>query len=261
MSSFGGSQHVVELSEPAPVKRETSDTSKADSSPHSSLSTQRSIAASVSSPFMRNAAAGLVSPSLSGGSSSDSDSSPSPPLTHQSLDTASPPPPPPISHTLSTSSTASSSSPVSSPPAASNSYAASASPDDSDSGISGFIRKTFNMVGDSTTSDIVSWDDAGDSFIVKKEFEFASLVLPRYFRHKNFSSFVRQLNFYGFHKRSHQSKYTKFQHPYFKRGQLHNLHLIKRKSAEANANFKASLHTHTAQRTHHNTYLLLCSVL
>ena len=156
-----------------------------------------------------------------------------------------------MTHSISTASTATASPPLSSPAPLQPppSYAASTSPDDSDSGISGFIRKTFNMVSDMSTCDIVSWDEAGDSFIVKKEFDFASLVLPRYFRHKNFSSFVRQLNFYGFHKRSHQSKYTKFQHPYFKRGQLHNLHLIKRKSAEANANFRDNIAQLTAQVT------------
>ena len=253
-TSFLVSPHSHALSESGIVKRETSDVSKADSSPHSSHSTSRSIiSASVntSSPFLRNNSIGLVSP-FSGGSSPDSnDSTPSPPLSHQSLDTASPPPPPTMTHSISTASTATGSPPMSSPPPLPPpaSYAASTSPDDSDSGISGFIRKTFHMVSDTSTSDIVSWDDAGDSFIVKKEFEFASLVLPRYFRHKNFSSFVRQLNFYGFHKRSHQSKYTKFQHPYFKRGQLHNLHLIKRKSAEANANFKDNIAQLTAQVT------------
>ena len=55
--------------------------------------------------------------------------------------------------------------------------------------------------------------------------------------------------FSGFHKRSHQSRFTKFQHPHFKRGQVGALHLIKRKSAEANANFKDNLAQLTAQVT------------
>jgi len=47
----------------------------------------------------------------------------------------------------------------------------------------------------------VCWNERGDGFVVKNEFVFASQIMRTYFRHQNFSSFVRQLNFYGFHKR------------------------------------------------------------
>ena len=226
------------------MKREESDDSPSASSPaslHSTLSNQSSSAPASSSShqhtstFHSTSHSGLASPSLS--SVSSTDLSPSPSTSHARLDGHAPlhPTAPSRSHP--------------SPLHSSSSSPHPSSPDDSDTGISGFIRKTYNMVSDPSTCDIVAWDDAGDSFIVKKEFDFASLVLPRYFRHKNFSSFVRQLNFYGFHKRSHQSRFTKFQHPHFKRGQLSALHLIKRKSAEANATFKDNIAQLTAQVT------------
>jgi len=96
-----------------------------------------------------------------------------------------------------------------------------------------FLLKTFNMVSDPATNHVVSWNEKGDAFIVKNEHEFAVNVLPVYFRHKNFSSFVRQLNFYGFRKRSNKSSYSQFSHPLFLRGEVEKLKLIHRKTADA----------------------------
>jgi hypothetical protein len=47
---------------------------------------------------------------------------------------------------------------------------------------------------------IATWSPSGDNFVVKSVERFATSVLPMYFKHSNFSSFARQLNFYGFRK-------------------------------------------------------------
>ncbi|KAI8609204.1 HSF-type DNA-binding-domain-containing protein, partial [Chytriomyces sp. MP71] len=46
----------------------------------------------------------------------------------------------------------------------------------------------------------VAWSPKGDSFVVFDTTEFSRHVLPLLFKHKNFQSFVRQLNKYGFSK-------------------------------------------------------------
>ena len=53
------------------------------------------------------------------------------------------------------------------------------------------------MVSDASTDSIVRWTDDGNAFVVLGEFAFAKQLLPLYFRHKNFPSFIRQLNFYN----------------------------------------------------------------
>ncbi|XP_020227704.1 heat stress transcription factor A-5 [Cajanus cajan] len=63
-----------------------------------------------------------------------------------------------------------------------------------------FLLKTYDMVDDSSTNDIVSWSSTNNSFVVWNPPEFARLLLPTYFKHNNFSSFIRQLNTYGFRK-------------------------------------------------------------
>ncbi|PUZ37070.1 hypothetical protein GQ55_9G088400 [Panicum hallii var. hallii] len=63
-----------------------------------------------------------------------------------------------------------------------------------------FLTKTYDVVDDPNTDTVVSWGFAGHSFVVWDANAFANVILPRYFKHSNFSSFVRQLNTYGFRK-------------------------------------------------------------
>ncbi|KAJ1343668.1 hypothetical protein BSLG_001743 [Batrachochytrium salamandrivorans] len=65
--------------------------------------------------------------------------------------------------------------------------------------IPAFLNKLYNMVSDSSTDEHIHWNEDGTSFIVSHPLSFAKAVLPRFFKHNNFS-FNRQLNMYGFHK-------------------------------------------------------------
>ena len=63
-----------------------------------------------------------------------------------------------------------------------------------------FLSKTYELVNDPQNKEHVHWNNTDSGFIVKKQNEFSEKVLPKYFKHNNFSSFVRQLNMYNFKK-------------------------------------------------------------
>merc|ERR1711959_147688 len=78
--------------------------------------------------------------------------------------------------------------------------AASGSSSHREDAVPPFLTKTYDLVSDPKSNDVVSWNKTGKSFIVWKPAEFARDLLPKHFKHNNFSSFVRQLNTYGFRK-------------------------------------------------------------
>uniref|UniRef100_A0A7N0SZ28 HSF-type DNA-binding domain-containing protein n=1 Tax=Kalanchoe fedtschenkoi TaxID=63787 RepID=A0A7N0SZ28_KALFE len=63
-----------------------------------------------------------------------------------------------------------------------------------------FLTKTYQLVDDPAVDDLISWNEDGSGFIIWRPAEFARDLLPKYFKHNNLSSFVRQLNTYGFRK-------------------------------------------------------------
>ncbi|KAM9198531.1 heat shock factor protein 1 isoform 1-T1 [Dugong dugon] len=106
------------------------------------------------------------------------------------------------------------------------------------SNVPAFLTKLWTLVSDPDTDALICWSSSGNSFHVFDQGQFAKEVLPKYFKHNNMASFVRQLNMYGFRKVVHieqgglvkpEKDDTEFQHPCFLRGQEQLLENIKRK--------------------------------
>lgn len=102
--------------------------------------------------------------------------------------------------------------------------------------VPGFILKLWKMVNDPQCNDLISWSDNGSSFIIIDPPRF-SQELSKYFKHNNLSSFIRQLNMYGFRKVATIENSglhpgvddLHFYHPEFVRGHKDRLAGIKRK--------------------------------
>nr|CCA19164.1 cleavage induced conserved hypothetical protein [Albugo laibachii Nc14] len=93
-----------------------------------------------------------------------------------------------------------------------------------------FLSKIFEIFGQAEYTGICGWNADGDTIMITCSEAFIASVLPRFFKHRNFPSFVRQLNLYGFHKTVLDSKRLEFQHPFFKRNRPELLHYIRRKN-------------------------------
>lgn len=95
-----------------------------------------------------------------------------------------------------------------------------------------FLSKTFEFVSDEDCDEIVAWALDGRGFIVKDVSRFCDLILTKYFRHCNFSSFTRQLNMYDFKKSKNEENEKVFAQPYFQRGKRALLSKIQRKKVQ-----------------------------
>lgn len=61
-----------------------------------------------------------------------------------------------------------------------------------------FLRSLFTIASDPACDDVISWSPSGTSFIVHDLSRFSEEILPQYYKHNNWGSFSRQLNFYAY---------------------------------------------------------------
>ena len=63
-----------------------------------------------------------------------------------------------------------------------------------------FVLQLFDIMTNATEEDCIKWGSGKDTILVTDPATFAANVLPRYFKHDNIRSFIRQLNIYGFQR-------------------------------------------------------------
>ena len=104
-----------------------------------------------------------------------------------------------------------------------------------------FFYRLQNLLDEAQVTSVVSWSHKGDSVLIFNEREFETTFLPWLLGTRNYASFLRLLNIYGFYRKSKplpsgqmHDKSTEFSsdygHPYFRQGRPDLLWLVERPS-------------------------------
>ena len=95
-----------------------------------------------------------------------------------------------------------------------------------------FLEKLYNILKNKKNNNIIKWNEDGTKIIILDSIKFSNTILPKYFKHDNYSSFIRQLNIYGFRKITniYKSKKEQFYNENFRRDyKIEEIRNIRRK--------------------------------
>ena len=91
-----------------------------------------------------------------------------------------------------------------------------------------FLLKLYQILENEEYKNIIRWGEDGKSFVVVNTHDFSEKILPIFFKHNNYSSFIRQLNIYDFHKKKSAKNEHIFQNQYFMKNKKDLIKGIKR---------------------------------
>ncbi len=97
-----------------------------------------------------------------------------------------------------------------------------------------FLNKLYSILSNKDIASVIAWSEEGDMFQIINSSRFQNEIIPKYFKHKNLKSFIRQLNLHGFKKLRTKSKYREinqdfYKHSFFRRDHPDLIAYIKRK--------------------------------
>lgn len=104
--------------------------------------------------------------------------------------------------------------------------------------IASFPKKLYLLIESQKFKEIIDWSDSGDKFIVFDPLKFTNIILANngFSKAENYTSFIRQLNMYDFHKEKTNDKNHVFFNKFFIRGKFDILVNIKRKNIDFSKN-------------------------
>eukprot|EP01136_Pigoraptor_vietnamica_P001083 Opistho-1_new@27241 len=116
-----------------------------------------------------------------------------------------------------------------------------------------FVLKLRTLLDSKENNEAICWSEDGSCIVIGDTTKFQLMILAKSFKTNNFSSFVRQLNMYGFHKVNgfkhapEKKSPVVFQHPNFHRDNPELLLNIRRaqtrsSAARAQAGMQAAAH-------------------
>ena len=100
-----------------------------------------------------------------------------------------------------------------------------------------FLEKLFRILKKKKNNKIIHWNEDGTKIIISDPIKFTVNILPKKFSHQNYSSFVRQLNLYGFSKINNIYNSTEeqfFNENFTKNKSIEDIRNIKRKDISYN---------------------------
>lgn len=96
-----------------------------------------------------------------------------------------------------------------------------------------FIKKLFTIFSKNDPS--YNWKENGN-ILVNDIIHFSENIMPKYYKSSSITSFIRQLNMYGFTKKSSRANILEYNHPLFQKDKPELLLQITRKRGEKRRN-------------------------